>query len=156
VKEKFRNSLSIDFVNYVILDWWSSKNSVFLLTKHIKWWMLFNKIAFKKATDGQTVTKDRNVAWLFDKKDLTPITKRFIRFKNKLIDRLKEWPKDNNQVIYFTVQEWFLPKHAEMIISELKKAGKISVNYYTEIKQRWLYISENNYNQKLSKITFNK
>jgi len=157
IRDKLKSFLWLKYVNYALLDWWSRKNCVFLLTKNIHGIMLFNRIVFSKSIDWQTVTKRRNnlAIWLFDKETLTKSDPRIDIFEKKLKEKLQENPMDNTEIIEFTVIEWLLPKHADDVLLKLKKAGKISIDYYTD-KHTGLYISENNHDQRLSKITFNK
>ncbi len=128
IKDKLKKELDLKYVRPLLLDAGSNKNSLFLLTKHREGMLLMNKIA-NKSTDNQNknkinVKKSKENALFGEKEIRTEDT----IFKEKLITFLKKEKHTNNDdIIEFTIQEGFLPKHAKKILQTLYKKNQISV-----------------------------
>jgi three-Cys-motif partner protein len=127
IKEKLKKDLGVNFVRPVLLDDGARKNALFLITDNLGAAILMNKIAHKKSEDGKGVKiKDIKCG----KRTLfgTEGTKKFQAFKNKIEEMLKNSKNiSSHEIIYFTVDEGFLPKHAKEILEGFKKDNKIKI-----------------------------
>jgi len=128
IKEKLKKSLAVNFVRPILLDDGARKNALFLITDNFGGAILMNKIALKESEDGKGVKiKDKKCGktnTLFGTKG----TNKFSLFKDKLEKKLEEGRQlSSHDIIYFTVDEGFLPKHAKEVLVELKKNSKIKI-----------------------------
>ena len=114
------------YVRYILLDGGTSKNSLFLITGHMKAMLLMNKIAFKNTHDGSCnkINLD-NQNTLFPTNEYTQF---YSLFKNKLIDYIQENMRVSNyNLIEYTIREGFLPKDTKYILKELTESKKVSI-----------------------------
>ena len=113
IKEKLKLELGLDYVRPVLLDDGSRKNAIFLLTKHKQGMLEMSKIAFKESDDGKGVNIKKQQSGQGDLFG-TQETSRFEVFTEKLEQKLKNNKKmTNTEIVDFTIQEEFLPKHAK-------------------------------------------
>jgi len=140
IKDKLKQKLDLDFVRKILLDGGSKKHSLFLLTKSQEGMMLMNKIAIKKSEDGKGVSI-RNVG----QKSLFGIeeTPRFKLFAKNLTNELKRRGEmTNSDIIKFTTKEEFLPKHAKVILGNLKIEKKLKIFDEFDKETKQLYVAE--------------
>jgi hypothetical protein len=127
IKEKLKKGLNVNFVRPILLDDGARKNALFLITDNLGGAILMNKIALKKSEDGKGIKiKDIKCG----KRTLfgTEGTKKFISFKNMLEKRLEEAKNvSSHDIIYLTVDQGFLPKHAKEVLEDLKNLNKIKI-----------------------------
>lgn len=142
VKNKIKQELGLKYVRPILIDGGGSKNSLFLLTKHREGMMLMNKVASKNTVDGNSINvKEQGLLSLFDGSKEEIESSFYNDYKIELIKKLKSGILSNDDIVDFTIEECFLPKHAKKIISELYDEGKIIVTNENgeEIirKQKW-------------------
>lgn len=136
IRERLLKEIPLKYVRPVLLDDGSSKNSLLLLTKHQKGMLLMNKIALKITEDGSRVNiKNQNQLPLFP---VNEISQEYKKFKNKLIEQLRQNEMTNKEIRDLTIQELFLPKHAKEEIEKLYDLQKITIldNNGLEIKDK--------------------
>jgi len=130
----------LDFVRPILLDDGARKNSLFLLTKNQIGMLEMNKLAFKNSDDGKGINiKDFAQKSLFG----TEETNNFMSFYKELEELiLKKKEINSKEILFFTIKEGFLPKHATTIIRDLKKFGKIKIFDKDSIQTNKLNLSE--------------
>ena len=89
---------------------------------------------------------------LFDSENLSEPYQVFLNNLEKFIEEKKT--TSNIEIIKFTAKEGARLKFAKDFLHQLKKKGKITVNYFTENKTRGFYVSENNWDKKFCEITY--
>ena len=146
VKEKIINELSLKYVRPVLLDGGGSKNSLFLLTKHQKGMLLMNKVVFNNSDDGNRLkVKNMYQESLFEPEASSLF---YNDFKSNLKSLIKQKNITNSEIVDFTIQEGFLPRHAKAELIELHNRGLIKIfnesNREITDKRRW-NIAENIY-----------
>jgi three-Cys-motif partner protein len=125
VREKFLQEISIPYVRPILLDGGSQKNALFLLTKHQKAMLLMNKVAFKLTDEGSRVkVKKQSLDMLFQ---INEVSSFYSKFRQNLEDALRKSDMTNSELIEFTIQNCFLPKHVKKELTELYKLGKIKI-----------------------------
>ncbi|MFK5891183.1 MAG: three-Cys-motif partner protein TcmP [Flavobacteriaceae bacterium] len=139
VREQLITKLSLEFVRPVLLDGGGSKNSLFLLTKHQKGMLLMNKVVFKNSDDGIRLSIDNLYQDLLFKPE--EVSTFVDKFKNCIVEKLKQKNLSNKQIVDYTIQKGLLPKHSKKILIELYSNGKIKVfdEFENEItnKTKW-------------------
>lgn len=125
VRTKLLQEIPLQYVRPVLLDGGGSKNSLFLLTKHQKGMLLMNKIAFRITDDGNRIkVKNQNQGALFQANEASLF---YNKFREKLIRTLQNNEMTNIEIVDFTIQECFLPKHAKQELIELYDLQNIKV-----------------------------
>ncbi|HBH46601.1 MAG: hypothetical protein A2445_05005 [Candidatus Jacksonbacteria bacterium RIFOXYC2_FULL_44_29] len=164
IVNKVRKELKIKFVQQAMIDVGRTKNSLFLITKHIKAAMLFNNIFLKETYDGKSLNVseikhyEKNLS-LFSKSTLlttdTEYKNCIANFQDRMLEKLiKEKEMFNTEIIEFAVQERCKPMFAKEALLKLKKEGKIRLEYLEPTKTKGFYISEDRCEQKLCKIVY--
>ena len=139
VREQLINKLSLKFVRPILLDGGGSKNSLFLLTKHPKGMLLMNKVIFKNSDDGlRLIVNNLNQDLLFKPEDASVY---FNNFSTNLINKIKLDELTNKEIVDYTIEQGFLPRHAKKILENLYSENKIKVydtygNFITN-KLKW-------------------
>jgi three-Cys-motif partner protein len=139
IREQLILNSSRCFVRQVLLDHGSSKNALFLLTKHHKGMLLMNKVVWKNSSDGITMPiENLHQETCFNPEE----SSLFLRnFNDKLIGKIKTTKQTNKQIVDFTIQQECLPKHAKMLLAYLMSKGKIKVfdenNQEINNKNKW-------------------
>ncbi len=151
IKNKFQKELKLEFVRPILIDVGSNKNTLLFISNHILGMLLINKIFFKKSHDGKClrvseIKQNEHFPMLFKKEEIE--TEEFmgyiIAFQKKLVNKLKRTKGMTNiEIVKFTIKEGFLPKHANQILTKLKKDDKIKVKYFKKENTSGLYIAEN-------------
>ena len=125
IREQLMANSSRCFVRQVLLDHGSSKNALFLLTKHQKGMLLMNKVVWKNSSDGITMPIENLHQESFFNPEESSL---FLRnFNDKFIGKIKTTNQTNKQIVDFTIQQGFLPKHSKKILSDLYDVNKIKV-----------------------------
>jgi len=143
IKEKIKHDLQIDLVRPIEINAGSTKKCLFLLTKHWEGMLLMNQIAWKRAEGGSSVSiRKMNYKQnsLFSKTQMDNLTLEMREFEDSLKDFLTNNPNaTNDEIVYFTIKEGFLPRHIVEIFNKCKwieKVIPISKSY-----KKGLYIS---------------
>lgn len=124
IRDKLKERLDLDFVRPILLDYGTRKNSLFLLTKSKVGMLVMNKLFLKKTLDGKRVQiKSINQKQLFGVEDLNE----YIKFAKELEKNLRKKTMSSTEIIFYTIQNGFLPKHARSILKKLKDSGKIEI-----------------------------
>lgn len=139
VRDKIREDLNLSFVRPILLDSGQSKNSLFLLTKNREGMLLMNKTIFSSADDGfRWVIKENKDELLFSANEYSTF---YEAFRQSLIQKIKESQITNEEIVNFTIESGFLPKHAKNIINEFYQNNKIKVfnidNIELKNKSKW-------------------
>jgi three-Cys-motif partner protein len=125
IKDKITKQVNLSYVRPVLINGGGSKNVLFLLTHHIKGMLHMNKVAFKITDDGTNINVNNiNQTSLFQSDSPSLFLD---RYTEKLKSILKEGKTSNQQIVEFTIQEGFLPKHASTILVDLSKKNRIVV-----------------------------
>lgn len=153
---------NIKFVIPVLIDWWKSKNALFLLTNSIIWADLMIKTVARKTiwwwNDIKSWDSQLQLWWNFNT-DFQPdyFLEYMNWFNDKLLSKIQEkWRVNNKYIIELRCKYWIHYKIAEDIIKKLEKEKKIKTtlqskkSLYLDIK----YFSEKE-NEKYT-ITINK
>ncbi len=155
VKNKIKQEIGLKYVRPILIEGGGRKNSLFLLTKHPAGMILMNKVAAKNTVDGNSVNvKEQQLLSLFDKSNEEIESSFYSDYKEKLIKKLKSEILSNEDIVSFTIEKCFLPKHAKKIITELFDSKRIIVTNESgdEIgnRQKW------NIAEKINKLTLFK
>jgi three-Cys-motif partner protein len=152
VRKKLLKTIGAPYVRSVLLDGGGSKNSLFLLTKHIKGMLLMNKIAFKMTEDGNCYqTKNEGIGSLFDSSETTL---NFANYSLLLKEFLLQKDRTNKEIVEFTITNCFLPKHAKNELKRFSDNNKVKV--YDENNFEITNISKWNIAENITNITIFK
>jgi len=125
IRKKLLDNLKLKYVRPVLLDGGATKNALVLLTKHIKGMFLMNKVAFRLTEDGSILKANIQDQVSLFTSDVE--SKYSLNFKALLIKYLKNQTRTNKEIVDFTVQECFLPKHCLKEVKELYYLKKVTV-----------------------------
>lgn len=125
IQAKIKQELNLKFVRPVLLDFGKRKNMLFLLTKNEAGMLAMNKVAFSVSENGKGVEiKKCNQLSLFG----TQGSSEFEKFANELTKTLNtKKAMTNHEVVSFTIEQGFLPRHAKTILEKLFQKQKIKV-----------------------------
>ncbi|MCF6268998.1 MAG: three-Cys-motif partner protein TcmP [Melioribacteraceae bacterium] len=125
VRKKLLEEIKLKYVRPVLIDGGATKNALILLTKHQKGMLLMNKVAFSLTKDGSVIkANEQDQVSLFKADEESKFS---LNFKELLIDYLRNNTKTNKEIVDFTIQKCFLPKHCRKEIKELFDLKKINV-----------------------------
>lgn len=153
IRQKLLKHIGLRYVRAVGLDDGARKNALFYLTKHRTGMLLMNKLIWKHAYDGVTVKAKRdNEMTLFD---LSTVSGNFVRMKEIFQSFIREkGPLTNIEIIDFVAENCFVTSYANDILKEMKKQGRISVEYKKSDKTQGFYVADNNWDQDLATIIY--
>lgn len=162
IQSKLRFELKLKFVQHALIDVGKNKNSLFLLTKNIKGAILFNNIFLRETFNGMALEvskikfKEKQPSLPLISKMPTNDFRDCIDFfkKNLMAELSKKKEMFNTEIIEFAVMEGCKPKHADELLRELKKDGKIKLEYVDQTKTKGFYVSEGKCDEKLCKIIY--
>lgn len=125
VRDQLKKKLSLKFVRPVILDDGGRKNSLFLLTSHQKGMILMNKVIFKNSDDGIRFSVNNLYQDLLFKPEDASIYYNNLSFD--LINKIKSKNLSNKEIVDFSIEQGFLPRHAKKILKNLYSQNKLKV-----------------------------
>jgi three-Cys-motif partner protein len=143
IKNKIKTELSLQFVRQILIDGGGCKNALLLLTKHKSGMLEMNKVAFKLSENGFVVKqKHSGQASLFGHE----VSGEYADFKKSLICQFENKSElSNEELVEFTIEKGYLPKHLKKVLVCIYDKGNIVV--YDEDdekvvnKNKW-YIAE--------------
>lgn len=152
IRQKLIIETKTPYIRPLLLDDGGRKNSLFLLTKHKKGMLLFNKIAMKLSKDGNVISvSNQSQISLFP---TIEVSKNFLNFKKHLVDFLLNRERTNEQIVDFAIEEGFAAKQVAACLKELLIKKKIICfdNKNNELKS----ITKWNIADNIKKLTFIK
>ncbi len=125
VREQLKKKLLLEFVRPIILDDGGRKNSLFLLTTHQKGMLLMNKVIFKNSDDGIRFSVNNLYQDLLFKPEDASMY--YNNFSSDLMDKIKLDNLTNKEIVDYSIEQGFLPRHAKKILTNLYSRNKIKV-----------------------------
>ena len=153
IRQKLLKHIGLKYVRAVGLDDGARKNALFYLTRHRTGMLLMNTLVWKHSYNGVTVkAKRNNELTLFD---LSTVSGNFTRMKDIFQSFIRGKKQLTNiEIIDFVAENCFVTSYANNILKEMKKQGRISVEYKKSDKTRGFYVADNNWDQDLATIIY--
>lgn len=153
IKNGFQQSLGDTvFVDSFVIE--RDKNQFFCL-----FFFTTNMLGYIKMLDAKwKIDKEEGRGWqnnseltLFNSSSTSPNT---FKLKNLIVKFLKEGTKTNGEILFMTIRNRFLPKHATEILKMLQNEDRITVssNMGNKIRKGAFYLSYDHYKSEPDKV----